>query len=232
MGWGPAKSLDLRSSAPGGVLQEIQLGEKRCHDVKLRVFVSHFKKITKQEIAKQEEVQCLSPSWIRQPSLNGHFRFPSHGFTHMQGPRQGFDPIAVTVFGPSGSCHSAVETHTLLCKKIINFCFCSQLQQAQRYAKLLAGNARQSPGSALGAVQVWSCDEQIASLPPTVHGGFVPGDDIYFRTRMAFKMGNLNIMGILARHLQMRASAEVGAVRLQDQGRSSTTLNAYKLSLL
>jgi hypothetical protein len=51
------------------------------------------------------------------------------------------------------------------------------------------GNARQSPGSALGAVQVWSCDEQIASLPPTVHGGFVPGNDIFLRTRMGFRMG-------------------------------------------
>jgi hypothetical protein len=57
MGWGPAKSLDLRSSAPGGVLQEIELGEKRCHDLKLRVFVSHLRKIAKQEIAKQEEVR-------------------------------------------------------------------------------------------------------------------------------------------------------------------------------
>jgi hypothetical protein len=57
MGWGPAKSLDLRSSAPGGVLQEIELGEKRCHDLELWVFVSHLRKIAKQEIAKQDEVR-------------------------------------------------------------------------------------------------------------------------------------------------------------------------------
>jgi hypothetical protein len=84
MGWGPAKSLDLRSSAPGGVLQEIQLGEKRCHDLKLRVFVSHFRKITKQEIAKQEEVRR---PFVELDKATGHFRFSSHGFTHMQGPR-------------------------------------------------------------------------------------------------------------------------------------------------
>jgi hypothetical protein len=31
LGWGAAKSLKLRGSPPGGVLQEIQLGQKRCH---------------------------------------------------------------------------------------------------------------------------------------------------------------------------------------------------------
>jgi hypothetical protein len=33
---------------------------------------------------------------------------------------------------------------TLLCKKILTFCFCSQLQQAQRYAKLLAPSKKVS----------------------------------------------------------------------------------------
>jgi hypothetical protein len=36
------------------------------------------------------------------------------------------------------------SSSTLLCKKILTFCFCSQLQQAQRYAKLLAPSKKVS----------------------------------------------------------------------------------------
>jgi hypothetical protein len=37
-----------------------------------------------------------------------------------------------------------ISSHTLLCKKILTFCSCSQLQQAQRYAKLLAPSKKVS----------------------------------------------------------------------------------------
>jgi hypothetical protein len=37
-----------------------------------------------------------------------------------------------------------LRNDTLLCKKILTFCFCSQLQQAQRYAKLLAPSKKVS----------------------------------------------------------------------------------------
>jgi hypothetical protein len=38
-GRGTTKSLALRSLPLGGVLQEIQLGQKSCHDLELRIFL-------------------------------------------------------------------------------------------------------------------------------------------------------------------------------------------------
>jgi hypothetical protein len=40
--------------------------------------------------------------------------------------------------------HRDLSGGTLLCIKILTFCFCSQLQQAQRYAKLLAPSKKVS----------------------------------------------------------------------------------------
>jgi hypothetical protein len=48
-GWGAAKSLDLRGSPPSRVLQEIQLGQKRCHDLEFRLSVSPLRNVVPHE---------------------------------------------------------------------------------------------------------------------------------------------------------------------------------------